>query len=221
MVLKVTVVKTLGDIRGLLLDGDEDVAGLVVETLLRRVVTDVLDGLSDDGLVVDESLGSDLSEDHDHSGKRTRIFEEAERRLRWISDEKTAFAVQGRLPGLGSSLASNLGPRVLGKAGVELSSDHAIDAARKGGKKERWVEREVKRKKRTRCEHPSVFTMSQAGRARRNQLTIASETASQILSIVKRWGEERRKSESGSSDPREGGEGESVGQVSKLACRRG
>ena len=57
------MVETLGDIGGLLLDGNEDVAGLVVETLVRVVVTDLLDGVSDDGLVVDLSLGGDLTED--------------------------------------------------------------------------------------------------------------------------------------------------------------
>jgi len=61
-------VDSLGDIGGLLLDGDEDVAGVVVESLLGVVVSDVVDGITDDPLVVELGLGGDLSEDHDHSG---------------------------------------------------------------------------------------------------------------------------------------------------------
>lgn len=62
------VVKTLSDIGRLLLNGNEDVASLVVETLVGRVVADVLDGLADDLLVVEVGLGGDLTEDHDHTG---------------------------------------------------------------------------------------------------------------------------------------------------------
>ncbi|PTD12828.1 hypothetical protein FCULG_00003046 [Fusarium culmorum] len=61
------VVETLGDIRGLLLDGNEQVAGLVVKTLGRVIVTDVLDGVTDNLLVVELGLGGDLTEDHDHT----------------------------------------------------------------------------------------------------------------------------------------------------------
>lgn len=62
------VVETLGDIGGLLLDGDEHVTGLVVETLGGVVVANVLDGVSDNLLVVEGGLGGDLAEDHDHTG---------------------------------------------------------------------------------------------------------------------------------------------------------
>jgi hypothetical protein len=65
MVLKVSVVKTLGDIGRLLLDGDENVASLVVESLLRRVVADALDRVTNDLLVVERGLGRNLSKDHD------------------------------------------------------------------------------------------------------------------------------------------------------------
>lgn len=67
------VVQALGDIGGLLLDGDEDVAGLVVEALGRVVIADVLDGITDDLLVVEAGLGSDLTEDHDHAGLGGRL----------------------------------------------------------------------------------------------------------------------------------------------------
>lgn len=60
--------ETLGDVGRLLLNGNEDVAGLVVETLVGAVVTNVLDGLTNDLLVVETSLGGDLTEDHDHTG---------------------------------------------------------------------------------------------------------------------------------------------------------
>lgn len=62
------VVKTLGDIRGLLLNGNQDVAGLVVETLLGGIVTDVLNSTTDDLLVVQLGLGGNLTEDHNHTG---------------------------------------------------------------------------------------------------------------------------------------------------------
>lgn len=60
--------QTLVDIGRLLLDGDQNVAGLVVEALVRVVVTNVLDGLTNDLLVVQGGLGGDLSENHDHTG---------------------------------------------------------------------------------------------------------------------------------------------------------
>ncbi len=84
------VVETLSDIWGLLLNGDEDVAGLVVESLGGVVVSDVLDGTTDNLLIIELGLGGNLTEDHDHTG-------------------------------LGGSLASNLGERVLSQAGVEDS----------------------------------------------------------------------------------------------------
>lgn len=62
-VFEVSVVETLGDFSGLLLDSNEDVTGLVVETLVRVVVTDLLDGISDNLLVIDRTLERDLSED--------------------------------------------------------------------------------------------------------------------------------------------------------------
>lgn len=61
------MVKTLGDLSGLLLNGNKDVTGLVVETLVRVVVTDLLDGISDNRLVIDRTLEGDLTEDLDVS----------------------------------------------------------------------------------------------------------------------------------------------------------
>lgn len=86
--LERTVVETLRNVRGLLLDGNEDVARLVVETLVRVVVADLLDRVSDDRLVVDLGSGRDLTEDlesvracwekwssthHDHTGLGGRL----------------------------------------------------------------------------------------------------------------------------------------------------
>jgi hypothetical protein len=62
------VVETLSNVGRLLLNGNEDVACLVVETLLGRVVADVLDGTTDDLLVVEVGLGGNLTEDHNHTG---------------------------------------------------------------------------------------------------------------------------------------------------------
>lgn len=62
------VVETLGNVGRLLLDGDEDVAGLVVETLAGVVVANVLDGATDDFLVVEAGLGGDFTENHNHTG---------------------------------------------------------------------------------------------------------------------------------------------------------
>lgn len=62
-VLEVSVVKTIGDFSGLLFNSDKDVTGLVVETLVRVVVTDLLDGVSDNRLVVDGTGERDFTED--------------------------------------------------------------------------------------------------------------------------------------------------------------
>ncbi len=62
------VVETLSNVGRLLLDGDENVAGLVVEALIGGVVANVLDGTTDDLLVVEVGLCGDLTEDHDHAG---------------------------------------------------------------------------------------------------------------------------------------------------------
>jgi hypothetical protein len=67
------VVQTLGNVGRLLLNGNEDVAGLVVEALVGRVVANVLDGIADDLLVVEVCLGGDLTEDHDHTGLGGRL----------------------------------------------------------------------------------------------------------------------------------------------------
>lgn len=66
-VLQLVGIDGLGDIRGLLLNGNDDVASAVVQTLGDVIVTDVLQGLTDDLLVVDSGGGGDLTEDHNHT----------------------------------------------------------------------------------------------------------------------------------------------------------
>ena len=60
--------ETLSNVGRLLLNSNEDVACLVVEALLGGVVTDVLDGTTNDLLVVEVGLGGNLTKDHDHAG---------------------------------------------------------------------------------------------------------------------------------------------------------
>mmetsp|Transcript_26068 Transcript_26068/g.55860 ORF Transcript_26068/g.55860 Transcript_26068/m.55860 type:complete len:308 (-) Transcript_26068:157-1080(-) len=60
-------VDRLGNVRRLFLDGHNDVAGLIIKALGGIVVSDVLNGIADDLLVVDGGRGSDFSENHDHS----------------------------------------------------------------------------------------------------------------------------------------------------------
>lgn len=67
------VVETLGNVGALLLNGDEHVASLVVEALGGVIVSNVLDRVTDDLLVVDTGLGGDLTEDHDHTGLGGRL----------------------------------------------------------------------------------------------------------------------------------------------------
>lgn len=62
------IVQTLGDIGRLLLNGNQKVESLVVEPLGRVVVTDILDGIANDLLVIELGLGGDFTEDHDHTG---------------------------------------------------------------------------------------------------------------------------------------------------------
>ncbi len=61
-------VDALGDIGALLLDGDDDVAGVAVDALVGGGVADVADGGTDDVLEIDLGVGGDLTEDHDHAG---------------------------------------------------------------------------------------------------------------------------------------------------------
>lgn len=62
------VVEALCDIGRLLLDSNQNVASLVIEALGRVVVSDILNGTSDNFLVVEAGLGGDFTEDHHHAG---------------------------------------------------------------------------------------------------------------------------------------------------------
>lgn len=62
-----SMIKTLGNIGALLFNGHENVASLVVEALLRVVVSDPLDCVANDLLIVELGLGGDFTKDHDHT----------------------------------------------------------------------------------------------------------------------------------------------------------
>lgn len=64
---RLIVVEALGNVGRLLLNGDEQVARLVVEALGRVVVANVLDGVTDNLLVVELGLCGDFAKDHDHA----------------------------------------------------------------------------------------------------------------------------------------------------------
>lgn len=66
--LERAVVETLRDIRRLLLDSNEDVAGLVIEALRGVIIANLLDRVPNDLLVVDLRLGGNFTKDHDHTG---------------------------------------------------------------------------------------------------------------------------------------------------------
>jgi hypothetical protein len=55
-----------GNVRGLLFDANHDIAALPVETFITVVEANILDSVTDDGLVVRMSGGGDLTKDHHH-----------------------------------------------------------------------------------------------------------------------------------------------------------
>mmetsp|Transcript_38949 Transcript_38949/g.101950 ORF Transcript_38949/g.101950 Transcript_38949/m.101950 type:complete len:237 (-) Transcript_38949:37-747(-) len=63
----------LRNVGRLFFNGDNDVAGLVVESLGGVVVANVLDGVANDLFVVDGSRGGDFSKDHDHARLAARL----------------------------------------------------------------------------------------------------------------------------------------------------
>ena len=48
-------------------NGNQDVTGLVIETLLGIIITDLLDGVTDNLLIIEVSLGGNFTKDHDHT----------------------------------------------------------------------------------------------------------------------------------------------------------
>jgi hypothetical protein len=116
------VVETLSDIGRLLLNGDQDVAGLVVEALVRVVVTNVLDGATDNGLVVETGFCGDLAKDHDHArlggGLACDLGE-------WI------FAQAGVEDGIGD-LVTVVAMSIRGLAGLETGANLRDFAAKRG-----------------------------------------------------------------------------------------
>mmetsp|Transcript_11622 Transcript_11622/g.43658 ORF Transcript_11622/g.43658 Transcript_11622/m.43658 type:complete len:390 (+) Transcript_11622:242-1411(+) len=66
-------VYSLSDIWGLLLNTNQNVAGLVVKSLVTRIETNLLYGLTYNSLVVNNCLGGDLSENHNHTSFATGL----------------------------------------------------------------------------------------------------------------------------------------------------
>lgn len=63
----------VGNFWRLLLKGDDDLAGLVVTSLIGVIVSDLLKGVADNLLVIYGSLGGDFTENHDHIGLGTSL----------------------------------------------------------------------------------------------------------------------------------------------------
>jgi hypothetical protein len=68
LVARASRVHAHGDVRGLLVDGGDDAAGLVVEAVLRARVADALDGVAHDRGQVRVGLGRDLARDEGEAG---------------------------------------------------------------------------------------------------------------------------------------------------------
>lgn len=62
------IVETLGNILGLLFNGDQDVTGLIVEALVGIIVSDFFDSPTNDLLVVKSGASGDFTENHNHTG---------------------------------------------------------------------------------------------------------------------------------------------------------
>ena len=107
------VVKALSDIGRLLLNGNKNVASFVIKTFLRVVVTNLLDRLADDLLVVEASLGGNFTKDHDHTGLgrslacdlRERVFGKAGVELKNRRIFRSATKTRNE-PGQGHTMAS-------------------------------------------------------------------------------------------------------------------
>jgi len=63
----------VGDLGGLLLKSDDNLAGLVVASFVSMVVADLLESVADNLLVVYGCLGGDFTENHDHIGLGTGL----------------------------------------------------------------------------------------------------------------------------------------------------
>ncbi|KAH3664771.1 hypothetical protein OGATHE_003586 [Ogataea polymorpha] len=64
------IVQTLSNVWRLLLDSDQNITCLIIETFVGVIISNVLNGISDDLLVVQVGLGGDLTKHHDHTGLR-------------------------------------------------------------------------------------------------------------------------------------------------------
>ena len=135
----VVEMETLGDIGGLLLDGDEQVEGLVVEALGRVIVADVLDGLADDLLVVELGLGGDLTKDHDHAGLGGGLASDL---------GEGVLGQAGIEDGIGNLIGDLVGVALTDGLGLPkaVSTDHTRTPTSGGSGRDRGEELTVKRK---------------------------------------------------------------------------
>mmetsp|Transcript_14467 Transcript_14467/g.51425 ORF Transcript_14467/g.51425 Transcript_14467/m.51425 type:complete len:328 (-) Transcript_14467:270-1253(-) len=81
LALLAAVADGVADLDRLLVEAVHDEAGLVVEALFRGVEADALDGLADDGLVVEDGVRGNLAEDHDEARARAALAGDARRRV--------------------------------------------------------------------------------------------------------------------------------------------
>jgi len=82
--LQRTMVKTRGNLGTLLLNRHEHIASLVVESLVGRVVADLLDGVPDDLLEVDGGFGGNFAKDL-YGGQQCDTHQQ---RLTWLCKDR-------------------------------------------------------------------------------------------------------------------------------------
>ena len=76
LLLLLSHVHAVSNLGGLLLHSRQNVARLVVESLPRVIVANVLDGLTDDLLVVNDCLAADLTKNNHHTSFSCRLWRE-------------------------------------------------------------------------------------------------------------------------------------------------
>ena len=115
-------VNALGDIRRLLLDGNEHVAGFVVKALRRVVESNGLHGIANNLLVVNNGRGGDLAENHNQTSLGGRLAGD----LLSINNSKSSSPIRKNdLPNPSISsyqlifLLPHLGIRVLSEASIK------------------------------------------------------------------------------------------------------
>ena len=91
-VVVIGIVDALGDVGGLLVDGGEDRAGLVVETDVGIVVADATDHFLDRFAIVHMGLGGDFARDDDEAGRYQGFAGDPGRRV--LGEDRVENAVR-------------------------------------------------------------------------------------------------------------------------------